>query len=337
MTLIGCIKLESSRDLRVSGAKKLLRSAAKMGRNENLLILANESLLPISRHLTKAAGELDIGNVTLIVFPDELRPMTEINDMLGSSLEKADVCVNLVDRMPEETRLQIGPMMSLVTENDGRYIILFDPKESYFERGGIQADYGAVREKGMKVFGMIDGCESVSVSSALGTDLVFRLDPECDIQVRYPGSSFQAPEGEVQCRPIAESMNGTLVVNGAITGLGLPGSLVTYENFRDGAVEGIRGDEGLLGRLADYVSRCGGGPALNNLDTVEEFSIGINDWAILDDNISNCEKVSGTVHFGIGHRDEWPHIDHMVLRPTVVVTDSDGERVRLIEDGNLLI
>lgn len=78
---------------------------------------------------------------------------------------------------------------------------------------------------------------------------------------------------------------------------------------------------------------------------IAEFALGTNDWAKIDDNISNCEKVSGTVHFGIGHtvagigieRGEKYHFDILTKDLTVDVEMESGKSVRLVESGELII
>jgi leucyl aminopeptidase (aminopeptidase T) len=79
--------------------------------------------------------------------------------------------------------------------------------------------------------------------------------------------------------------------------------------------------------------------------SIAEFAMGANDWAVLDNNISNCEKVAGTVHFGMGqtvanigvNRGEKFHFDSMVTTASVTAIGKNGRKTRLIEKGKLLI
>ena len=68
---------------------------------------------------------------------------------------------------------------------------------------------------------------------------------------------------------------------------------------------------------------------------MEILGVGESGTAILDNNISNCEKVSGTIHFGIGHLKEWSHIDQIVEKTTVVSTNAKGEKTYIIDKGIL--
>jgi len=79
------------------------------------------------------------------------------------------------------------------------------------------------------------------------------------------------------------------------------------------------------------------------LNWIEEFSLGFNDWAVFDDNISNSEKVSGSAHFGIGHGSpkEGPsqgeYFDFMMNYPMIILTKADGKKFKLRDNGKLLI
>ena len=77
---------------------------------------------------------------------------------------------------------------------------------------------------------------------------------------------------------------------------------------------------------------------------IGEFLVSVNDWAVFDDNISNCEKVSGGVHFAMGNseglgkdRGETFHFDNIVKTPTIIVCDQDGEETIIADSGKALL
>jgi len=334
-------------ELRLLGAKKILLEAAGLKMDESLLILSHENRMNIAQYLLKAAKSIEVQDVALFMIPKESRPIKRVSNMLAGAIEKADVLIYLVDRMPEETHIEWGPLMSLCKKHECRYLTMHDPKPWYLERGGILADYEIVDQKSKKVAAILNESEKIEVQSEIGTNLTLKLDPKPEVPYRSPSILFpemltrghiQVPEGEVSMTPVQDTVNGKLVVdsNGAITGLGKPFLPVTYV-FEAGEMVGVEGDKIFLAELCEYVRRSGGKPVLENLDTVEEFAVGTNPWAVLDDNVSNCEKVAGTIHFGIGHQKEWQHIDHVVTSATVVVTDKKGDKIRLVEKGRLMM
>ena len=140
--------------------------------------------------------------------------------------------------------------------------------------------------------------------------------------------------------PVESTFSGTVVVDGVITGLGQPSRPVVWE-FADGLVTHVDGDKEDLEQLLVFLQKSDARlRSLVGMD-IAEFSVGVNDWAVYDDNISNCEKVSGGLHFGLGqvsggigiYRGGTFHFDNILMNPTVVVKKTDGQEVTLIKDG----
>jgi len=153
----------------------------------------------------------------------------------------------------------------------------------------------------------------------------------------------QAPEGEVMTCPVENSFNGTLVVDGPVTGMGQPENLTKW-TFKDGIVTNVEGDDEFLSSLLTNLQASD--KRLKSLIGIwiAEFSIGVNNWAVFDDNISNCEKVSGGIHFSMGNseglgvdRGETFHFDNIVKTPTIIVTDINGEKISLSQSGKSII
>ena len=122
-------------------------------------------------------------------------------------------------------------------------------------------------------------------------------------------------------------------------------------DFKEGYVTNVKGNKKELNDLLKMLKAQGGDEKLNSLIgmPIGEFAFGTNDWAVYDENNSNNEKISGTVHFGIGRiagcllpaigieREQKYHFDAMVMKPTVTVKDSENKEIKLIEEGTLLI
>jgi leucyl aminopeptidase (aminopeptidase T) len=329
----------------VEGAITLLNSL-EQARKEGLTILYTQSAVDFAHYVAVAADELGFSNILNVMIPDAHRPITQIPALLERVVENSKGLVYLVDRRSEENFTFNRPLQDLCVRNKCRYIYVYDPKSDYLEQG-IAADYEEVARKAMKIREILERSDEVRVTSRLGTDLVFKLHKEAIIP-RNPLFNTglywnQAPEGEVMSCPLESTFNGKLVVDGVVTGLGQPPGPITWD-FRDGVVEKVDGDrhflEGLLAMLRKSDSRL---ESLLGM-WIAELSVGCNDWAVFDDNISNCEKVSGGVHFAMGNseglgvdRGETYHFDNIVTAPSISITLTDGEKVQLIDDGRLLV
>jgi len=327
------------------GAKKVLSEAARLGKKDNLLIVATDSLRPIVDYFVLASKSIGT-NLMLVQIPEPMRPIRSFSDMMARAVSEADAVVYIADRRPEELPF-IYPLMNTCKENQCRFILMYGVKLSYLQEGGIFANYKLVEKRGKRIERILKDAENVEVTSKIGTSIAFKLHNH--IESRSPIFTpevfvTQAPEGEVMTCPLENSFTGRIVVDGAITGMGIPRTPITM-TFKKGRITELEGNKEFLSRLIGYANRFDKTTKTLIGTWIGEFAIGTNDRANFDNNVANSEKVAGTVHFGIG-RSMAPtgksaksrlHIDCVLKKPQVVVTTKSGKKILVIENGNLLI
>lgn len=330
----------------VEGAKKLIDSV-KDNFKDQIIILSTESKTDVCQYVLKAAKELGINDLIYILVPDILRPAKNVPTPLIKAITGATALIHIMDRLVEEDYAFNRVVRAICEKDRCKYLFLYDCKPNYLGEG-INADYEAVDRKAKKVKEILSNAIEVVVSSKLGTSLSFKL---YDImKARSPlfraTSRNQAPEGEVTACPIEKSFNGRLVVDGTLTSLGKIKQPMVWD-FKEGQVINVEGNKQELDDLLKILKSQGGDEKLNSLIGmwIAEFALGTNDWSVYDENNSNNEKVSGTIHFGMGmtagnlgiDRGEKYHFDSIVTKPTVVVEESEDKEIKLIEEGTLLI
>ena len=144
---------------------------------------------------------------------------------------------------------------------------------------------------------------------------------------------------------LEESFEGRLVVDGPVTGIGKAKEFIIWE-LTNGKVTKVDGNGVDLDKLFKFLKSSD--PNIKSLEgiSIAEFALGTNDWAKADENISNCEKVSGTVHFGMGYRvgnvgkerGEKYHFDSMLINNlSVKIKNNQGDVIDLISSGKLLL
>jgi leucyl aminopeptidase (aminopeptidase T) len=245
-------------------------------------------------------------------------------------------------------------------EHKVKYTYLVDPAPSYFGTG-INADYKIVEEKTMKIGKLCTEAKEIHLTSSIGSDIKFKLYdywvpcvPELTPKIKLWN---QHPEGEAQMCPIEETFTGRVVTRGPFRYAGQGTKPIVFD-YQEGKIVNVNGDKGLQERILKRIKELDPTHYSFNGTFVGEFAVGSNDWAVFDDNVSNCEKVSGTIHFALGSRDQsymescrkkYPkhpagkdrgekfHLDFMLTTPTIVVTKQNGEKIKLIEEGHLLI
>jgi len=336
----------------LEGARKLISDGFFLDKADKLLVLTHEKCIPTAKYVVKAARLLGMEHLTLIQTPEMIRPLTKVSEAFVGAMEKSDAVIHMIDRMPEESQFNLK-VFELCNEKRIKYCLLYDPEPRYFGEG-IGADYTAVEEKCRRIAGVLRESEQVEVSSALGTHLRFSVYQT--IMTRGPAISRQtlwnqAPEGEVMTCPVETTFNGGMVIDGPITSVGTPKRPVFLE-FERGMTTRVDGGEEDLSNLLKAVRRADHRVESLLKIWIAEFSLGANDWAVLDDNISNCEKVSGAIHFAVGlttfamgktaanagvDRGETFHNDCIMKCASVTATTKAGEKVQLIDSGRLLV
>jgi len=331
----------------LEGARNLIKSL-ELDVKDSLIILSNEGSKDFSNYILEGAKQEKIKNVIYMILPDIFRPVTKIPSSLAGAVEKAKGLIHIVNRVAEENFNFNRPLQALCIKNKCKYIYIYDPKVQYLKEG-ILADYSKVQKKAFKVKEILENSKEISVTSKIGTNLSFSLYTH-NILARNPIFQKdllwnQAPEGEVMTCPIEKTFNGKLIVDGPVTGLGQPESPIAW-TFENGVVTKVEGDNKFLSSLLSMLQAMASDKGLKSLVGmwIAEFAVGVNDWALYDDNLSNCEKVFGAVHFAMGNseglgvsRGENFHFDNILKTSTVVITEKSGEKFTLINSGRLML
>ncbi|MBM4761258.1 aminopeptidase [Bacillus sp. B15-48] len=185
--------------------------------------------------------------------------------------------------------------------------------------GAITADYAEVEKLTDHYCGLLNDGEQVTIKKE-DTSLTFSIKGRKAIAstgvFREQGQSGNLPSGESYIAPIEDSANGTMLIDGAIAGIGLVREpvLLTIEN---GRLVDATGEEGkkLLELLGDGDGRI-----------IAEFGIGTNKNARLTGNVLEDEKVYGTAHIAFGSNKSFGgtteagvHIDCVIKNPIIEI------------------
>jgi len=208
----------------------------------------------------------------------------------------------------------------------------------------VPIDYPVLRKTTAEVAKTIKDGSEITVKTALGTDLTFRIEGRKpmtdDGDFRAPGKGGNLPCGEVFISPTLGTANGTMVFDGSLT---LEKTLVIKEpikiTVKDGFVKEIQGGKEAE-KLEAYIRKAEREPFkmlkggelskdkaqeyAKNARNIGEFGIGLNPKAKIVGNVLEDEKVLGTVHLAIGSNYDQDalaliHSDGIIKKPTVLV------------------
>jgi leucyl aminopeptidase (aminopeptidase T) len=143
------------------------------------------------------------------------------------------------------------------------------------------------------------------------------------------------PTGEVIVAPVENSLEGTLVCDMAIGGIGplkTPFTIIA----KNGAVQNTHSDN------AEIRKRVDDSLATDAMaKVVGEFAFGINPKARFVEEFLETEKIHGTIHIAFGDNSDFPmgknnsanHMDFLISKPTVKAHTKEGIVVDVLTDG----
>ncbi|WP_353684608.1 aminopeptidase [Thermodesulfovibrio sp. 3907-1M] len=205
--------------------------------------------------------------------------------------------------------------------------------------GAMCADWIKLNKKGVAIKKILDSISKLLLETPNGTEVVlFKGKRKVHIDsgiLSRKGSFGNLPAGEVFFAPVEGSAEGKLVIEWAPTRK-LNSPLIL--NVKHGKVTSIEGNEPYRRELEEKLNKT----AENK--NIAELGVGINDRATKPDNILESEKILGTVHIALGDNSSFGgkirtpfHQDFIFFKPTLYCIDENGEKIKILEKGNLLV
>lgn len=190
----------------------------------------------------------------------------------------------------------------------------------------------------------LQDAESVRVTAPGGSDFTFSVkgrtwfsDTFIDWKTR---KNMNLPTGEVLIGPVETSMQGVLVCDLAVGGIGPIQHPITIEAI-DGRVENISSKDKKALRIIEQTQATD-----EMAKHIGEFAFGLNPKARIVEEFLESEKVSNTIHVAFGANLSYPgivanysktHQDFLIDKPTVDVNFLDGHKTVIMENGKLHI
>jgi leucyl aminopeptidase (aminopeptidase T) len=295
---------------------------------EEVLVIANPSTLGMAERLRAEAGRAGADGV-LALMADRPTDGAEPPAVLAAAMAKANVVLaptvkslshTAARREANEAGVRVATLPQVTEENLARV---------------MSADMDALSARCHAVARILDQGSEAHLTCANGSDLRLSLEGRTgtpdDGNLTAPGAFGNLPCGEGFISPLEGATEGTLVVDGTITSIGIPEQPTTL-TVEGGHLRDATGDAGKA--LMEALTAHG-----EDGTNVAELGIGTNEKAIPSGNLIEDEKILGTAHvaFGanaaIGGTVQVPiHIDCVVMKPDLAI---DGEP--LIRAGELLV
>ncbi|MFQ5950551.1 MAG: aminopeptidase [Candidatus Geothermarchaeales archaeon] len=324
-------------------AKNALDSVFESVPGERVIIVCDDERAEVGRAF--AEGALDLGLWTRLItlevgggFREKL-PRFLVEVLSG---RKPDLYVNLLRGVREETPFRIDLIRLETRDRKSRLGHCPGVTLDMLTKGALALtveEHKRMQEFARRLMGRLKQTVEVEVSSPSGTRLSFSTESRpffTDTVLDWKMMKWlNLPTGEVTVAPVEGSLEGALVCDTAIGGIG-PLKHPIELTVTNGEVQETRSEDGGTLRRVN-----------SSLETDEwakvvgEFALGINPRARFVEEFLEAEKVLGTIHFAFGNNIDMPggmnpsrnHMDFLVSKPTVRVTSETGKRTTVLADG----
>jgi leucyl aminopeptidase (aminopeptidase T) len=296
--------------------------------DEDILVICNPATYELGERLRAAAAEAG-ADAVLAVMAERASHAAEPPDPVAGAMLQADVVL-----APTIQSLSHTAARKKATEAGVRIATLPGVTADTLARA-MSADMEELRRRSKAIADALSRGSEARVTSSNGSDLRLDLEgreglPDAG-ELTARGAFGNLPCGEGFIAPVEGTTRGTLVVDGSIASVGIPGGPVAL-TVEGGHLVAATGEEGE--RLTELLTAHG--PDGTN---VAELGIGSNERAILTGEVIEDEKILGSAHVafgasaGIGGIVQVPvHLDCVVMKPDVSI---DGEP--LVRGGELLV
>jgi leucyl aminopeptidase (aminopeptidase T) len=300
--------------------KKILCSNLAVREGERILIVTDENKHALAKRLRDAAEEFGYAAELATV------PIPEVHGVeppaaVASKMIEADVIFMITTKSLSHTQARAN-----ATAKGARIATMSGVTEEILQRFA-EVDLQQMKARTNRLADILDQGEQVLLTSSKGTKLAFSIAGRAAHGRKasiFDRPSFwgNIPCGEACIAPVEDSVNGKLIIDTSIAGVGLVDQDAIF-GIEQGKVVSIEG-----GKAARQFEALLDDPRKRQ---VAEFGIGTNDKAQITGITLEDEKVLGTCHIAFGNNkflgginEVQFHMDCVMRDPTIIV---DGQLI----------
>jgi len=327
-------------------AKNALENVLEASSGERILIVCDDEKTEVGEAFATGALALDLWT-RLAILETSKEPRTEIPERLQEILtQKPDIYINLLRGNREETPFRIKLIKTETHDHKARLGHCPGVTLTMLTEGALALtpeEHKRMQGHAERLIHALEDTVTVEIRNPAGTNLTLRTQNRkffTDTKLDWKSMKWMnLPTGEVIVAPVEDSLNGKLVCDMAIGGIGKLRKPVEV-TAKNGSAETVFSQD------KDHLRRVEETFATDDWsDVVGEFAFGINPKARFVQEFLEAEKILGTVHVAFGANTDMPggknpsknHMDLLISDPTVKVTKEDGETVTILEKGRFQV
>ena len=334
----------------IIAAANAIESVLEAQQGESLLIIADDVRKEVAHAF--AAGALSIGLWTriLVLDTEEKQYRKEVPKQLVeilNSKDAPDIYINILRGIAEETPFRIKIIHLETRKHRARLGHCPGITMDMLTEGALSLsleEHKAMQDSARALLSVLQEVSMVHITSPSGSDFSLSVKGRTwfsDTFINWKDMKWMnLPTGEVLTGPVENSMEGTLICDLAVGGIG-PITKPVRIDTKAGAVVKVECEDEHALRIIKETQ------AIDKMAKhVGEFAFGLNPKARLVQEFLESEKVGNAIHVAFGNNMDYPgivannsatHQDFLVSKPTVVITYSDGRTLKVMEDGKIVV
>ena len=312
-------------------------------KNERLVIFCDDVCVEVGEAFHEGAKSLGLHTNLIVLKTSKNLFRKELPAQHQQFLTKRpDIYINLLRGTREETPFRI----KLINAESG------DHKTRLGHCPGITMDmltegalaltateHGQMQAFADKLMKNLEYTVKIEITTPAGTNLAFSVEDRAfftDTKLdRKTMKWMNLPTGEVIAAPVENSLEGTLVCDMAIGGIGPLNTPFTI-TAKNGTVTETRSED------ADVKKRVDESLATDPMaKVVGEFAFGINPQARFVEEFLETEKIKGAIHIAFGDNLDYPsgknnsanHMDFLISKPTVKAHMKNNFTAEILKEG----
>jgi aminopeptidase len=325
-------------------AKNALQCVLEAKKGESIAIFCDDTRAEIGQAFQNGAQSLELKTklILLKTSPEVFRK--EIPRQLTKYLTKQqpDIYINLLRGIREETPFRIKLIHAQTQDHKARLGHCPGVTLDMLTQGALALtleEHGQMQSFAENLMQKLNNAVKLEINNPSGTRLIlsvknrpFFTDTKLDWQLM---KWMNLPTGEVIAAPEENSLEGKLVCDVAIGGIGPVKTPVTITT-KQGKVERVTCEN------PDHLRKVQNSLHVDAMaKVVGEFAFGINPKARFIEEFLETEKMFGTVHIAFGDNTDMPagknnsanHMDFVISKPTVKVITETGSKTNVLVDG----
>ncbi len=325
-------------------AKNALGCVLGAKKGESLVIFCDHEKLEIGNAFATGALRLGLQARLMDLKPEAKAFRNDVPPELLGILTKnpPDIYINLLRGVREETPFRIRLIKLETKDHRARLGHCPGVTTDMLSKGALALK--AEEHKKMQGFAnnlieKLSHTEKLEITNPAGTKLSLSASGRpffTDTIINWETLKWMnLPTGEVILAPVEDSLEGIMVCDMAIGGIGPLKTTVTLTIRKGKVQDSLSEDKQVLKRVRDSLNTD------ETSGTVGEFAFGINSKARFVEEFLEAEKVLGTIHIAFGDNSDMPggknpsknHMDLLMSKPTVKVINKDGSTFKTLVDG----